>query len=157
VTCNVPIYVSMELQAIWRSLSYGLNYWELIGSRRAQLDLEFQHLEEHPLVFQSETSRGGSTHLDLSFYRIWNHLEASITQAKILGLLSSSGGRAINQGVWTWPWYFLYWSLFCIQPLEAYIFLSRAFCSNSYLLSWSYLMLFQINILIVSGSFLLYQ
>jgi hypothetical protein len=39
-----------------------------------------------------------------------------------------------------------------IQPLEAYFVLSGAFCSSSYLLSWSHLMLFQICFHIVSGS-----
>ena len=59
--------------------------------------------------------------------------------------------------VWTWPWSFLYWSSSCIQPLEACIFLSGAFCSSSYLIYWIHLMLFQIYILIVSGSCLLYE
>jgi hypothetical protein len=74
VTCSVPIYLSRKFQGIWRSPSSGPNYWALTGFRRAQLHLRIQHLEEHLLAFRPETSGGGSTHPDLSFYRfgvIW--------------------------------------------------------------------------------------
>jgi hypothetical protein len=71
VTCSGPIYLSSKFQGIWRSSSSGPNYWALTGFRRAQLHLRIQHLEEHLLAFRFETSGGGSTHPDLSFYWIW--------------------------------------------------------------------------------------
>jgi hypothetical protein len=50
------------------------------------------------LIFQLDTSRGGSPFPDLPFHRILWHLRASSNRAEILDLHSYQGGRIFSQG-----------------------------------------------------------
>jgi hypothetical protein len=84
VTCSVPIYLPSKFQGIWRPPSSGPNYWALQGFKRAQLHWRIHHLEELSIAFRPETSGGGSYHPDLSFDRVWTHLEAFFNWAELL-------------------------------------------------------------------------
>jgi hypothetical protein len=83
-----PIYIPGEFRSIWRSPSSGSSYLGFQASRRAQLHLRIQCLEGFSLAFQLETSGGGYCHLDLSFGRVWTHLESSYSWAELLKVLA---------------------------------------------------------------------
>ena len=81
--------------AIFRA--FGPNYWSLQGFRRVQLHWRIRHLEDLSIAFRPETSRGGSYHPDLSFDRVWTHLEAFFNWAELLRVFSVPAEHSITQ------------------------------------------------------------
>jgi hypothetical protein len=79
-----PIYIPGEFRSIWRSPSSGSSYLGFQATKRAQLHLRIQCLEGFALAFQLDSSGGGYCHLDLSFGRVWTHLESSYSWAELL-------------------------------------------------------------------------
>jgi hypothetical protein len=65
--------------------------------RRAFLEIHiYSDLEELSIAFGLETSGGGSYHPDLSFGRVWAHLEASFIRAEIVGFGIQEGAPQLE-------------------------------------------------------------
>jgi hypothetical protein len=64
---------------------YSLEQWDELERRKAFLRFIYIQFGELSIAFRPKTSGGVSYHPDLSFGRVWAHLEASFIRAKIVG------------------------------------------------------------------------
>jgi hypothetical protein len=123
------------------------------GFQEGAVLIRVWHFGRGRLGIWTSNFREGIPLPDLSFGEVRHHLETSFSWAETLAFSSIQQDVPTTWGVGRDPSYYCIWSSSHIQPLEAYFVLPGAFCSSSYLLSWSHLILFQICFHIVSGSF----